>query len=186
MSDTKRADGQRNHERLLDEARAAFAEHGTDVSLRDVARRAGVGIGTLYRHFPTRDALIEAAFRHGLEDLAARAGRLLDAESPGDALSEWLLAFAGGSTRYQGLPGSLLAALRDETSGLYESCDTMKDAAGRLLARAQRAGAIRPDLTVGELLSLTTAVAWAAQQTPQAEPSTTRFLTLLHTGLTPP
>ncbi|WP_329175708.1 TetR/AcrR family transcriptional regulator [Streptomyces sp. NBC_01477] len=183
MSDTKRADGQRNYERLLSEARAAFAEHGTDVSLRDVARRAGVGIGTLYRHFPTRDALIEAAFRHGLEDLADRAGVLLDAESPSDALAEWLLAFAAAFARYQGLPASLLAALRDETSSLHESCEGMRDGAGRLLARAQRDGAIRPDLTVGELLSLTTAVAWAAQQSPPGTDPTARLLGLLRTGI---
>lgn len=182
--ETKRADGRRNYERLLDEARAAFAEHGTDVSLRDVARRAGVGIGTLYRHFPTREALIEAAVRHGLEGLAARAGELLDAESPGAAQAEWLAGFAAGSARYQGLPGSLLTAMHDETSGLYEACSGMRDAAARLLLRAQRAGEVRADLAVGEMLALGAAVGWAAQQSASGgEPPTPRFLELVLAGL---
>jgi AcrR family transcriptional regulator len=177
MSDPKRVDGRRNYERLLDEARAAFAEYGTDVSLRYVARRAGVGVATLYRHFPSRGALVEAVLRPGLDGLAARAGELLDAESPGDALTEWLHAFAATAARYQGLPAALLAA----------SPEALRVPAGRLLARAQRAGAVRSDLTVGEVLALGAAAAWAASQQPPpaAEVPTPRFLALLSEGLAP-
>ena len=86
-----RADAQRNYTRLLDAASAAFLEHGADdVSLEEIARRAGVGIGTLYRHFPTRQALLEAVYRDQVELLSARAEELLKAESPGDALADWL------------------------------------------------------------------------------------------------
>src|SRR5262244_1511864 len=86
-----RADARRNYERLLAEAAAAFAERGADdVSLEEIARRACVGIGTLYRHFPTRQALLEAVYRDQVELLSARADELLQAESPGYALADWL------------------------------------------------------------------------------------------------
>src|SRR5215831_11187414 len=88
-----RADAQRNHARLLDAASAAFVEHGADdVSLEEIAGRAGVGIGTLYRHFPTRQALLEAVYRDQVETLRARAEELLGARSPEDALAEWVRA----------------------------------------------------------------------------------------------
>jgi AcrR family transcriptional regulator len=186
MADTMRADGRRNYDRLLDEARAAFAEHGTDVSLRDVARRAGVGIGTLYRHFPTREALIEAAMRHGLDALCARADELIDTEPASEALAAWLLAFATGSTRYQGLPASILDALGDETSELYRSCHAMRAAAARLLHRAQQTGQVRSDLAVDDLLALVVGVAWAGQHARDGADLTGRLLGLIRTGIETP
>src|SRR5260370_41542128 len=88
-----RADARRNYERLLAAALAAFAERGADdVSLEEIARRAGVGIGTLYRHFPTRPALLEAVYRDQVEALGTLAGQLLTAESPGAAIREWVPA----------------------------------------------------------------------------------------------
>src|SRR5687767_9418019 len=88
-----RADAQRNIERLVDAAREAFTEYGAEASLDDIARRAGVGSGTLYRHFPTRLSLMEAAYRAGVEQLCARGEQLRDAEVAGEALIEWLRAF---------------------------------------------------------------------------------------------
>src|SRR5579863_8630413 len=94
-----RADAQRNYARLLDAASAAFLEHGADdVSLEEIARRAGVGIGTLYRHFPTRQALLEAVYRDQVETLSARAEELLESESPEDALAGWMRAMVGFSS----------------------------------------------------------------------------------------
>src|SRR5215469_2028522 len=88
-----RADARRNYERLLAEAAAAFAERGADdVSLEEIARRACVGIGTLYRHFPTRPALLEAVYKDQVEGLGTLAAKLLTSESPGDALAEWVRA----------------------------------------------------------------------------------------------
>src|ERR1700678_3278770 len=88
-----RADARRNYQRLLAAAGAAFGEHGADtVSLEEIARRAAVGIGTLYRHFPTRQALLEAVYRDQVEALATRAAELMRAEPPGQALADWLLA----------------------------------------------------------------------------------------------
>src|SRR5918997_3877226 len=87
-----RADARRNYERLLTAARAAFDEHGADASLDGIARRAGVGIGTLYRHFPTRSDLLAAVLRDEIEALSAAAERLLTSQAPGDALINWLRA----------------------------------------------------------------------------------------------
>ena len=88
-----RADGRRNRERLVEAAKAAFAELGVDVSLDEIARRTGVGIGTLYRHFPTRDAIVAAVYRREVEQLAGAAERLLGSLSPGAALHEWMRLF---------------------------------------------------------------------------------------------
>lgn len=90
---TVRADGQRNRERLLKSAKEMFAESGPQVSLEAIARAAGVGIGTLYRHFPTRDALIEAVCRRAAENLAEAATELLASHTPGNALHEWMRLF---------------------------------------------------------------------------------------------
>ena len=156
-----RADARRNRETVLAAARTAFAEQGTEASLRDVARRAGVGIGTLYRHFPTREALLEAMLGDDFDRLRARAEEL--AEGPPRAgLLTWLRELAAGQRAVKGLPDSVMAALRDEDSGLHASCQAMRDAGGRLLRKAQDAGDVRTDLTPGEMLALVAGAAWAS------------------------
>ena len=191
MADAVRADARRNYDLLLSVARESFAEHGTDASLRDIARRAGVGIGTLYRHFPTREALLEAMFRTAFDDRRRRAEELLTADSPRQALLTWLGEFAVGSTTFMGMPESVMAALGDETSELHASCEAMRAAAGRLLDRAQRSGGVRADITAGELFSLAAGVAWVSQRS--SPPTATalrdrvaRLLSLVTTGLTTP
>ena len=183
MADTMRADARRSRESLLEAARDAFAEHGTEVSLREVARRAGVGIGTLYRHFPTREALIEACLSHGLDALSSQAEELLGSDLAGEALDAWLFAFIAGSTRYQGLPGSLMAAMRDPASQLHHSCQAMRTAAARLLARAQQSGQVRGDLTIDELLALTAGIAWVGHQAPESAELTSRLFDLVRVGI---
>ncbi|KAA2266972.1 TetR/AcrR family transcriptional regulator [Solihabitans fulvus] len=178
-----RADARRNYERVLAAARAVFAVHGTEASLRDVARTAGVGIGTLYRHFPTREALLEALLRNEFEQLSAKADGLLADPSPDAALVSWLRDFATGSTTYQGLPASVLAALHDDGSELHAACLAMREVGARLLARAQEAGTIRADLDIGELFALTAALAWVNEQVPGEADVTDRFLTLVMEGL---
>jgi AcrR family transcriptional regulator len=175
-----RADGRRSHDRLLTVARETFAEQGTDASLREVARRAGVSIATLYRHFPTRDALLEALLRQGFDTLRARAVDLLRASDPGQAIIEWAGELAAASSRYEGLPASVMSALNDHDSSLHASCAGLRAAASDLLARAQRSGQIRADLETDELLATVYAMAWAARTGGTQE----RFLTLLIEGLT--
>ncbi|MDT5321727.1 MAG: hypothetical protein QOD88_4249 [Mycobacterium sp.] len=177
-----RRDARRNYDQLLTAARATFAEQGTDASLREVARRADVGIGTLYRHFPTREALLEALLGHGFDALRVQAAQLLGSPDPRDALITWLRQLAFGSTRYDGLPASVMGALHDPDSRLHASCQGLRTAAADLLARAQRSGHIRPDLNTDELLATVSAMAWAAKQTPQPD-LTERYLYLLLEGL---
>lgn len=163
---SQRADARRNYERILDVAGTVVAEQGTQASLREIARRAGVGLGTLYRHFPTREALLEVLLRQRFDELAEAAQSLEDSREPGVALETWLRRFLAGSTTYRGLAASMMAMLEDEDSPLYASCHAMRAAAGRLLARAQDAGHIRSDVDRTDLFSLVSAIGWLADQTP--------------------
>jgi len=181
-----RADAQRNYTRLLDAASAAFVEHGADdVSLEEIARRAGVGIGTLYRHFPTRQALLEAVYRDQVELLSARAEELLKAESPGDALADWLRVLMKFSSTKHSLTSALLAGLGKD-SDLLSSCSTViRGAADTLLARAQEAGVVRPDADSGDVIRLVHAVNIATQRGPADPGQADRMLALILDGLRP-
>ncbi|WP_214412682.1 TetR/AcrR family transcriptional regulator [Sphaerisporangium fuscum] len=183
MTEAVRADARRNYELLLSVAREAFAEHGTDASLRDVARRAGVGIGTLYRHFPTREALLEALFRTRFDDLRLRAEDLLSSQSPREALVAWLKELAIGSTTYRGLPESVMAAVRDPDSELHASCMRMRGAGAALLDRAQRSGDVRSDVTIEELMALAAGVAWVSSESTGGADLVDRLMILVTTGL---
>lgn len=166
MTPQSRTDAVRNRERLLRSARSVFAERGTDAALIDVARHAGFGVGTVYRHFPTHQALLEAVLLDGFESL-----RLLGLEpaaaDPDAALVDWLRAFVAHLTEFRGLAASVLSSLHDETSQLSQSCQGMRETAALLLARAQREGTIRADLDVSTLLRLANAVALTVDQVPE-------------------
>jgi AcrR family transcriptional regulator len=179
-----RADARRNYERLLRTAHEVFVEQGTAASLEEVARRADVGIGTLYRHFPTRDALLEALLNAGFTMLRAKAEALLDSPSPREALAEWLSQFAAGSAAYRGLSGSVLAMSRQEGSALYESCHGMTEAGARLVVRAQELGALRADVKPMDVLALAGAVSWVAEQLPDDGELPARLLGLVMDALT--
>ncbi|KAB1140318.1 TetR/AcrR family transcriptional regulator [Streptomyces luteolifulvus] len=180
-----RADARRNHERLLTEARSAFAEHGTEASLEDVARRAGVGIGTLYRHFPNRHALLSAVFEDAVSDLLARSRELLRAPEPCAALMTWLRETVTHAGEYRGLARALMSVSSDDTSALGRCSGPIREAGGALLARAQEAGRIRPDVAITDLLQLTHAIALAAEETPKDPALADRLLRLTLRGLKP-
>lgn len=180
-----RADARRNYERLLAEARSAFAEHGTDASLEDVARRAGVGIGTLYRHFPNRRALMSAVFEEAVSDLLTRSRELLEAPQPCTALVDWLREIITHASEYRGLARALMSASRDDGSHLARCSGPMREAGSALLLRAQEAGAVRPDVSIGDLLQLTNAIALAAEETPDDPALADRLLSLTLRGLKP-
>ncbi|MFB9931339.1 TetR/AcrR family transcriptional regulator [Amycolatopsis halotolerans] len=184
MTDAKpmRADARRNYERLLAEARRAFAERGVDASLEDVARSAGVGIGTLYRHFPTREDLVETLLRERFDTQAEKARELLVAEDPLEALYAWLIGFGETSAVYRGLTEMLADAFDDPESRLHASCDAMRDAASQLVDRAQAAGVFRTDVTVQELLLLLHGASWAGSHLPGTG-GTERLMGLVFTGL---
>ncbi|MEU0335442.1 helix-turn-helix domain-containing protein [Streptomyces sp. NPDC006193] len=144
-----RKDAARNYDALLTAAREAFAEHGADASLEDVARRAGVGIGTLYRNFPTRRDLFESVYADEVNSLC-RAAVDLGEGDPWEALTAWLNRFAG----YMVTKRAVREAL-DGTSDIFQSCrDSMYAAGGPLLERAQRAGVARTDMDFGDLLRM--------------------------------
>jgi AcrR family transcriptional regulator len=179
-----RADARRNRDLLLSAALAAFAEHGADdVSLEEIARRAGVGIGTLYRHFPTRQALLESVYRDQVDALCALATDLLDAPSAGEALGTWLRAMISFSTTKRSLITSLLATM-DKNSELFSACSTViRRAAESLLVRAQQAGEIRGDVDAADLLRLSHAITVATEPAPGRLEHAERLLGLMLDGL---
>ena len=178
-----RADAQRNRARILDAARTAVDEQGTQASLRDIARRAGVGMGTLYRHFPDREALLEELLGQRFDLLAGRAAALEASRSPEDALVEWLGEFTAGAGAYRGLAASMMATLNDEGSSLHASCLAMRQAATRLLSNAQDAGHIRSDADGTDLFALVNAVTWIVDQAPSIASRRQHLLSLIVDGL---
>ncbi|MCX5299985.1 TetR/AcrR family transcriptional regulator [Streptomyces sp. NBC_00193] len=157
-----RADARRNADKILAAAGALIAEHGADASLEEVARRAGVGSATLHRHFPSRQALLEAVFKGRVEALCARADELLAEPDPGQALSTWLRSVGAHAVTNRGLGASLM---RDAAPAPGETCHDMITRAGdALLARAREANAVRPEITTGRLLKLVGAIALATEQ----------------------
>lgn len=188
-----RADARRNYDKLLAEASAAFAARGTDASLEEVARRAGVGIGTLYRHFPTRYALMSAVFQGAVDELLDRARQLADSTAPCEALVTWLRAIITHASEFRGLARALMSAsgtgseaCADTTASAMSSCSIpMREAGTALLTSAQRAGAVRPDVPIRDLMQLTNAIALAAEQSPDDPELADRLLSLAVRGLRP-
>jgi AcrR family transcriptional regulator len=175
-----RADAQRNYDRLLEEARQAFIVHGTDVALEDIARHAGVGIGTLYRHFPDRYALMNAVFEQELDQLATRGHELMTADDPAAALTKWLYAVAVHSIPYRGLA----ACIMEGTGNRMHACKALlRGAGGALLKRAQDAGEVREDAQIGDLLKLTYAIVLAAEKNPEEPGLFSRLMSLVADGM---
>jgi AcrR family transcriptional regulator len=162
----KRADARRNYEKLLDAARDALAEGGEATSLEGIARRAGVGIGTLYRHFPTRQALLEAVYVDEVEEVCRSAAEL-DELDPWEALSNWVQRIVRYVTTKQALAAELLNYMeRDAT--LFKTCRDSIFAAGEpLLVRAQEAGVVRSDVTIAEVIQMVMGIA----KIPAADPA---------------
>ncbi|MBF6174787.1 TetR/AcrR family transcriptional regulator [Nocardia blacklockiae] len=163
-----RADARRNYERIIECAREAFAEFGPEAPLDDIARRAGVGPGTLYRHFPNRDALIEAVYRSSIEALSARAYELIDTLSPEEALEQWFRAQVDFVMDKRSLAVTLKAAI-DRSSETFTLCSGLiTAAAGALLRPVQEAGVIRDDIQPRDLLRLGHGIGAACETAPDA------------------
>ncbi|GAB3432965.1 TetR/AcrR family transcriptional regulator [Flindersiella endophytica] len=178
-----RADARRNYERLLAEAEVAFRERGTEASLEEIARRAGVSIGTLYGHFPTRQALLEAMLHERIDRLVATAEELLTHPSPGEALARWARAIVAHMSPYRGLATSLLSGLKDENSALYRACQQMTAAGERLLERARTTGLVRAEVDAADMFALINAAAWVREQVPAEQGD--RLLAFMLDGLRP-
>jgi AcrR family transcriptional regulator len=177
-----RADAQRNREKLLTTAVAAFAERGTEASLEDIARQAGVGIGTLYRHFPTRDALMEAVYRHQVELLCDAADTLLATEDPDAALDAWMSRFVDHVATKRGMAMALKAVIGKD-SELFAYCHgRIRNSVEMLLASAVEAGAIRSDVEAADLLKALSGICLVSDQ-PGWQDQARRLVSLLHDGL---
>jgi AcrR family transcriptional regulator len=161
----KRADARRNYEKVLAAAREAFAEGGESTALEEIARRAGVGIGTLYRNFPNRQALLEALYIGEVEEMCRTADEL-DGQEPWDALNAWLERFVAYIRTKRALAHELLNYL-DPDAPLFTTCRTSLYAAGEpLLTRAQAAGAVRPDVRIGDIIQMVGGISKAPADNP--------------------
>jgi AcrR family transcriptional regulator len=179
-----RTDAVRNRERLLEVAKGAFAEGGATVSLDDVAKAAGLGVGTLYRHFPTRDALIEAVYQTEVTRLAQAANRLSTKHPPLDALRAWMRLFVDYIAT-KNLIAPALNSIVGGPSALYaHSGLQLKTAIGELVGRAVTANQIRGDLDPLDLLRALVGVANVASS-PDWEASAKRLVDILVDGSRP-
>jgi AcrR family transcriptional regulator len=149
-----RADARRNYDLLVRAARDAFRDTEADTSLEQIARRAGVGIGTLYRHFPTRLALLEAVYRDEVDDLGDRAAALAETAEPFDGVVRWLDMFLSYAATKRALFHELIEVAGRDSELLTHSRAVIEASGSAVLARAQEAGEARADVTVGDLTRL--------------------------------
>jgi AcrR family transcriptional regulator len=166
MIDTRplRVDARRNHDRLLAEAADAFAARGVDVPLEEIARRAGVGIGTLYRHFPTRDALVEAVYRREVALLCDAADELLADYPPGESLELWLQRFVEYVAAKRGMATALKSVVGADSELFAESHQRISDAIDRLVSAGVGAGVIRDDVEPFDLLRAVSGICLATDR----------------------
>jgi len=177
-----RVDGQRNRERLIEAAKAAFGDVGADVSLDEIARRAGVGIGTFYRHFPTRDAIVEAVYRREVQQLAGAAQRLLGAMQPGEALHQWMRLFVDYIATKKVIASALASIVGGVTDLYAASGAQITEAMSLLVARAAAAGEIRADVDPSDLLRALVGFTYGAAG-PGWQASALRLIDILMDGL---
>jgi len=147
-----RADALRNRDRLLEAAKTVFSAGGPDASLEAVARTAGVGIGTLYRHFPTREALFEAVYRHEVQQLAELAEQLKKDTRPIEALRQWMRSIVKFVATKRGMSTALAFAIAKDSDLVSDSSDRLTRAIGLLLEQAVAAGEVRSDVSSEDLL----------------------------------
>jgi len=176
-----RKDAVRNQELLITAAAAAFSVDGADVPLEDIARRAGVGIGTLYRHFPTRDSLVEAVYRHEVDVLVERADQLLDTLPPDQALEAWMQLFVRHVATKRGMLSVLKPMLSSNASFFAETKGRANAAATKLLEAGVAAGTVRADVDGGDLLRAVGGICMSTDQ--ERSDTSDRLVGLLFDGL---
>jgi AcrR family transcriptional regulator len=159
-----RADARKNYSRILTVAREVVTAHGVDASMRDIARRADVGLATLLRHFPTREALFEALLRTNLDALTQKAVELETSKPPDDALVSWFREGVAFVASYSGVVALMASAHADPDSALYAPCTAVRSAGARLLLRAQAEGTARADMDADDLFALMSALGWLVGQ----------------------
>ena len=158
-----RADARRNYDKILATARIVFTERGTDASLDEIAKRAGVGPGTLYRHFPTREALVDGLMQEWTERVSADADAAIAADQPArEMLSDWFEHFIEHITLHRGAASKIAAAMDDPASPMYRKCQVMADANRRVIDHLQERGELRPSVDPANVMRLVSGVATVA------------------------
>jgi AcrR family transcriptional regulator len=165
----QRADARRNRERLLEAASVAFGERGTDASLEEIARSAGVGIGTLYRHFPTRDALMAEVFRRNVDELCDGADQLLAELPPDEALCEWMQRFVRYVAVKKGLATHLKSVISADSELFTYSHGRVTGTFEGLLQAAKNAGTIRSDVSADDLLHALSGICMVSEEDTQQQ-----------------
>lgn len=179
-----RADALRNRESILEVAKQAFTRFGADASLDDIAKQAGVGPGTLYRHFPTREELLKGVYRNELANLAAAGEKFADTMPPVEALRAWLLLFVDAVAAKQIIAPALNTLVGDHKKVFEASYARVHEAISRLVKRAVKSGDIRKDLDPSDLLRALVGVANVASS-PDWQQSARRLVDILIAGSRP-
>jgi AcrR family transcriptional regulator len=160
-----RADAQRNYDRIVATAREVFREKGYDAPLDEIAKRAGVGAGTLYRHFPTKDALVDAVMRAWVDRVEQATDKALAYEGPPrELLLRWFETYVSLISYHKGGPAKLTSALGDEQSPIRTKCQVLTAANGRIVERLNAEGALKPGVAPIQLARLIGGVATIADQ----------------------
>ncbi|MEV4532935.1 TetR/AcrR family transcriptional regulator [Asanoa sp. NPDC049518] len=178
-----RADARRNREKVMVAARAAFTEHGEKATLDDIARRAGVGPGTLYRHFPDRETLLIEVYRNDIETLAARGRELSAQYPPAEAFARWLQVEFDHVRAKRGLGTAVKQMLGVGSPAMLDCKALVRDTISELLVRAQEVGAVRKDVEPDDVLRLVHGVVLATESAPEMAD---RLLGFVLDGLRPP
>jgi AcrR family transcriptional regulator len=177
-----RADARRNYEHILTTARQAFTELGPDVPLDVIARRAGLGNATVYRHFPAREVLIEAVYQTDIADLASSAVTLAERHAPREALERWVCEHLMPAQEQGGVAAMLKDALNKAPEIFSQAKQQLTDTADCLVGAAQNAGDVRQDIVTRDILRMVYGIAAASEGAPEARE---RMLTVLFDGLRP-
>lgn len=181
-----RANARRNHDLLLRAAAEVFEEQGPYACLEDIPRRAGVGVGTFYRHFPNRQAILEAVYREQIDALLAQSAALLDAPSAGEALDAWIHLMLDHILKQRGLKAALIDTDRASAtpSTVMPLCKQQIRAAGdALIERAQAAGAIRPDVRAADLHQMLHGIVQSTAETPEGLAQAQRLVAIMMAGV---
>jgi AcrR family transcriptional regulator len=179
-----RADAKRNYDRIVEVAREVFREQGYDASLDEVARRAGVGPGTLYRHFPTRDALLDAIMASWVERVNTAVEKTLAFEGPPrDLLLQWFEEYVALISLHKGGPAKITSAMGDPDSPILTKCQVLRGAHDKVIDRLRDEGALRDDVETLQVIRLVGGVATVADQSELSPASVRPLLEVVADGL---
>lgn len=182
LQSPRRADAQRNRDRLIEVASEVFTEKGVNASLEEIARRSNVGIGTLYRHFPTREHLVEVLYRREIEMIASAATEMQQTRAPDIALEEWMHRFVGYMAAKRGMASSLKLLTASNSTLFTESSTLLRSTFDRLLLTAIAAGTIRNDIETTDVLHALSSI-YSIPDTPDWRDRSHRLITLIMDGL---